>query len=105
MRSGSDACRKSADLVLLNNDFAVLIQAVYEGRRVINNIKLVASLFLNKTIYASLMAVFYLFSRKLYPLYPIQLTLLSTLTIGIPGFCLTLKANKERLTGHFGVMF
>ncbi len=101
MRSGSDACRKSADLVLLNNDFAVLIQAVYEGRRVINNIKLVASLFLNKTIYASLMAVFYLFSRKLYPLYPIQLTLLSTLTIGIPGFCLTLKANKERLTGHF----
>lgn len=101
MLKGSDACRKSSDLVLLHNNLAALVQAVYEGRRVINNIKLVASLFLHKTIYACILAVFYLFSPKLYPLYPIQLTLISTLTIGVPAFFLTLQKNKERLHGYF----
>lgn len=101
MLKGSDACRKSADLVLLANNLQALISAVYEGRRVINNIKLVASLFLHKTIYACILALFYLFSGKVYPLYPIQLTLISTLTIGIPAFALTLRSNKARLTGRF----
>lgn len=101
MLKGSDACRKSSDLVLLQDNLAALVPAVYEGRRVINNIKLVASLFLHKTIYACILAVFYLFSQKLYPLYPIQLTLISTLTIGVPAFFLTLQKNKERLTGRF----
>lgn len=101
MCAGADACRRSADIVLLDNQLAHLIAAVYEGRRVINNIKLVASLFLTKTFYSSLLCLLYLCLPLKYPLYPVDLTLISTLTIGIPAFFLTLQANKAKVKGDF----
>ncbi len=101
MVSGSDAARGSADIVLLNDNLSALIQAVYEGRRVINNIQRVASLFLIKTIYSSLLSFIYIFIPAPYPLIPIQMATVSSLTIGIPSFFLALKPNKERVKGKF----
>lgn len=101
MAEGSDAARLSADLVLTENDLSAMIGAVYEGRRVINNIERVATLFLNKTVYTTLLAFLFIFLRARFPLYPIQFTLIGTLTIGMPAFVLALRPNKDRVTGEF----
>ncbi|MER7716870.1 HAD-IC family P-type ATPase [Streptomyces flaveolus] len=101
MGSGSEATRAVAQIVLLNNSFATLPSVVAEGRRVIGNITRVATLFLVKTVYSVLLAVLVVCSRVEYPFLPRHLTLLSTLTIGVPAFFLALAPNRERARPHF----
>ncbi|MER5787889.1 HAD-IC family P-type ATPase [Streptomyces sp. NPDC001980] len=101
MGSGSEATRAVAQIVLLNNSFATLPSVVAEGRRVIGNITRVATLFLVKTVYSVLLAVLVVCWQVEYPFLPRHLTLLSTLTIGIPAFFLALAPNKERAQPHF----
>ncbi len=101
MASGSEASRGVAQLVLMDSNFSALPPVVAEGRRVINNIERVASLFLAKTTYSlilSLLAGVFAFT---YPLRPIHLTLLSWFTIGIPAFFLALEPNAERVEHGF----
>ncbi|WP_406354636.1 cation-translocating P-type ATPase [Streptomyces sp. NBC_01635] len=101
MGSGSEATRAVAQIVLLDNSFATLPSVVAEGRRVIGNITRVATLFLVKTVYSVLLAVLVVCSQVEYPFLPRHLTLLSTLTIGVPAFFLALAPNKERARPHF----
>ncbi|WP_371606226.1 cation-translocating P-type ATPase [Streptomyces sp. NBC_01213] len=101
MGSGSEATRAVAQIVLLNNSFATLPSVVAEGRRVIGNITRVATLFLTKTVYSVLLAILVVYFQVEYPFLPRHLTLLSTLTIGIPAFFLALAPNKERARPHF----
>ncbi len=101
MGSGSEATRAVAQIVLLNNSFATLPSVVAEGRRVIGNITRVATLFLTKTVYSVLLAILVVCSQVPYPFLPRHLTLLSTLTIGVPAFFLALAPNKERAKPHF----
>ncbi|WP_046734064.1 HAD-IC family P-type ATPase [Streptomyces humi] len=101
MGSGSEATRAVAQIVLLDNSFATLPSVVAEGRRVIGNITRVATLFLVKTVYSVLLAVLVVCWQVEYPFLPRHLTLLSTLTIGIPAFFLALAPNKERARPHF----
>ncbi|MEU0384170.1 HAD-IC family P-type ATPase [Streptomyces chartreusis] len=101
MGSGSEATRAVAQIVLLNNSFATLPSVVAEGRRVIGNITRVATLFLVKTVYSVLLAVLVVCSQVEYPFLPRHLTLLSTLTIGVPAFFLALAPNTERAKPNF----
>ncbi|GGX23339.1 HAD-IC family P-type ATPase [Streptomyces lomondensis] len=101
MGAGSEATRAVAQIVLLNNSFATLPSVVAEGRRVIGNITRVATLFLVKTVYSVLLAVLVVCSQVEYPFLPRHLTLLSTLTIGVPAFFLALAPNKERAKPNF----
>ncbi|MEU5309195.1 HAD-IC family P-type ATPase [Streptomyces sp. NPDC021562] len=101
MGSGSEATRAVAQIVLLDNSFATLPSVVAEGRRVIGNITRVATLFLVKTVYSVLLAVLVVCWQVEYPFLPRHLTLLSTLTIGVPAFFLALAPNKERARPHF----
>ncbi|MEV5132040.1 HAD-IC family P-type ATPase [Streptomyces sp. NPDC053705] len=101
MGSGSEATRAVAKIVLLNNSFATLPSVVAEGRRVIGNITRVATLFLTKTVYSVLLAILVVCFQVEYPFLPRHLTLLSTLTIGVPAFFLALAPNKERARPHF----
>ncbi|MCH0538656.1 HAD-IC family P-type ATPase [Streptomyces sp. MUM 203J] len=101
MGSGSEATRAVAQIVLLDNSFATLPSVVAEGRRVIGNITRVATLFLTKTVYSVLLAVLVVVFQLEYPFLPRHLTLLSTLTIGVPAFFLALAPNKERARPHF----
>ena len=59
---------------------------VAKGRRVMDNTERIASLFLSKTVYASLIAVVVALTAISYPFLPRQLTIVSSLTIGIPAF-------------------
>ncbi|MFI2760170.1 HAD-IC family P-type ATPase [Streptomyces echinatus] len=101
MGSGSEATRAVAQIVLLDNSFASLPSVVGEGRRVIGNITRVATLFLVKTVYSVLLALLVVCWQVEYPFLPRHLTLLSTLTIGVPAFFLALAPNKERAKPHF----
>lgn len=101
MASGSDAARSVSQLVLLDSNFASMPSVVAEGRRSINNLERSAYLFLVKTIYAGILAFLFLFIEMSYPFIPIQLTLASVVTIGIPSFVLALEPNKERVKGKF----
>jgi cation-transporting ATPase E len=101
MGSGSEAAKAVAQIVLLNNSFATLPSVVAEGRRVIGNITRVATLFLVKTVYSVLLAVLVVCCQVEYPFLPRHLTLLSTLTIGVPAFFLALAPNTERARPHF----
>ena len=98
---GSEAAKNIANLVLLDNNFKHMPYIVTEGRRVINNIQRAASLFLVKTIFSLLLSILTLFLNSRYPFIPIQLTLISSLTIGIPSFFLALEPNHNRLKGNF----
>jgi cation-transporting ATPase E len=101
MGNGSPATRAVAQLVLLDGRFAHLPSAVAEGRRVIANIERAANLFLVKNVYSVVMALITVVTLTAYPLEPIQLTLISTVTIGIPGFFLALGPNKRRYVPGF----
>ncbi|WP_329033640.1 HAD-IC family P-type ATPase [Streptomyces sp. NBC_01725] len=101
MGSGSEATRAVAQIVLLNNSFATLPSVVAEGRRVIGNITRVATLFLTKTVYSVLLAILVVCTQVEYPFLPRHLTLISTLTIGVPAFFLALAPNKERARPNF----
>ena len=101
MASGSDAARTVSNLVLLDSNFASMPQVVKEGRRSINNLQRSASLFLQKTIYSTVLGVLFIFLSASYPFEPIQLTFISSITIGIPSIILALEPNNERISGSF----
>ena len=101
MASGSDAACHAAQLVLLDSNFACLPEVVAEGRRVINNIQRSAALYLVKNIFSFCLSLLTIFVDMPYPLVPIQLSLISALTIGIPSFFLALEPNKSRVQGNF----
>lgn len=101
MANGSDAARGIADFVLLDSNFDSMIDVVLEGRKVINNIQRVASLYLTKTIYSLLLAAIFIFLSSPYPFQPIQLSPISSLTVGIPSFFLALRPNTSRVKGKF----
>ena len=101
MASGSQAASQVAQIVLLNSQFSAMPAIVAEGRRVINNIQRAASLFLVKHIFSFALTLLLLFIDMPYPLLPIQLSLISTFTIGIPSFFLALEPNYARVEGKF----
>ena len=101
MASGSDAARTVSNLVLLDSNFASMPVVVQEGRRSINNLQRSSSLFLVKTIFSALIGVLFIFINYTYPFEPIQQTLISSLTIGVPSFILALEPNHDRLRGKF----
>lgn len=101
MQAGSDAARCVSQIVLLDSDFSAMPLAVEEGRRVINNIQRSGSLFLVKTIFSFVLAAIFLVIPAVYPFKPVQMTLISALTIGAPSFLLALEPNHNLVRGEF----
>lgn len=101
MASGSEAACQVAQVVLLDSNFASMPEVVQEGRRVINNIQRSAALYLVKNIMSLFLSLITLFAGFPYPFVPIQLTLISALTIGTPSFVLALEPNHELVKGRF----
>ena len=101
MGSGSGATRAVAQLVLLDNKWSVMPSVVAEGRRVLGNIERVSDVFLTKTSYAIVFSLMTGLFAVAFPFLPRHLTLISSLTIGIPGFFLALMPNTERFRPGF----
>ncbi len=101
MASGSEATRGVAQIVLMDSNFAALPAVVGEGRRVINNIERVASLFLAKTTYSMILSTLTGVFAWAYPLRPIHLSILSWFSIGVPAFFLALEPDQSRVSRGF----
>ncbi len=99
--SGCEAAKNISDITLLNDKFNSIPLIFNEGRKTINNIEKSASLYLNKTIYSTLLSIIFLFVDYNYVFIPIQLTLTSVVTIGIPSFILALQPNTSIVKGNF----
>lgn len=98
---GSDAARRAAKFVLLNSDFDAVPSIIDEGRQSINNLERSTSLFLAKTVYASILAVVFVFLPATYPFTPIEMSLLNFVCIGFPGLVLALEKNTARIKDKF----
>lgn len=101
MASGSDAASQVSHIVLLESSFAAMPSVVAEGRRVINNIERSAALFLVKNIFSFALALISLIFTLPYPVTSAQMSLVSALTIGAPGFVLAMEPNISRIKGKF----
>jgi cation-transporting P-type ATPase E len=101
MGSGAAATRAVAQIVLLDGQFAAMPGVVAEGRRVIANVERVSNLFVTKTVYAMLLAIAVGVVRWPYPFLPRHLTIISSLTIGVPAFFLALGPNTRRYEPGF----
>jgi cation-transporting ATPase E len=101
MGSGAAATRAVAELVLLDGRFGTLPGVLAEGRRVTANIERVASLFVTKTVWAALLAIAVGLTLLPYPFLPRHLTIIDTLTIGVPSFFLALAPNRRRYLPGF----
>ena len=102
MASGSEAARNVSHLVLLDSNFSSMPKVVSEGRRVINNVQKVSTLYLTKTIFTILLAVIALFRSGQYPISsPKQMMLIEVFAIGIPSFFMALEQNNKQVKGKF----
>ena len=101
LASGISAARSVSEVVLTDSDFAVLPSIVNEGRRVVNNIERVASMYLIKTVYSFLIAILCICFSHEYPFYPIQLSLIGVTCVGLPSFFLALEPNYNKIKKGF----
>ena len=101
MASGSDVASQASHIVLLDSNFSSMPSVVAEGRRVINNIELSASLYLWKNIFTFCLAIITLIFTLPYPYSPAQMALVNGLTIGFPSFILALEPNEDLISGKF----
>jgi cation-transporting P-type ATPase E len=99
--SGAPASRAVAQLVLLDSEFSTLPGIVGEGRRVTSNIERVANLFITSTVYAFGLSLAIIISALQFPFLPRHLTLVGSLTIGIPAFFLALAPSRRRTRSGF----
>ncbi len=103
LATGISAARSVSEVVLTTEDFSVLPKIVDEGRRVVNNIERVASIFLVKTTYSFILSILVIILSHEYPFYPIQLSLIGSICVGLPSFFLALEPNYNKVTGNFMV--
>lgn len=101
LASGISAARSVSEVVLTESDFAVLPVIVNEGRRVVNNIERVASMYLIKTVYSFLISLLCIFFSHEYPFYPVQLSLIGATCVGLPSFFLALEPNYNKVEKGF----
>lgn len=101
MAQGSDAAKNIANIVLLDSNFASMPHIVNQGRRVINNIRTAASMFLIKTIFSVCLCLLTILFGKAYPFEPIQMSLISACAVGIPTFLLAQENNFEKVDHTF----
>lgn len=101
LATGVNAARSVSEVVLTTSDFSVLPGIVNEGRRVVNNIERVASMYLIKTTYSFLLSLLSIVLTYEYPFYPIQLSLISSICVGIPSFFLALEPNYSKVGKDF----
>lgn len=101
LASGISAARSVSEVVLTDADFSILPEIVNEGRRVVNNIERVASMYLIKTTYSFILSILSIIISHEYPFYPVQLSLISSVCVGLPSFFLALEPNYNKVKKGF----
>ena len=98
---GDGATRQIANLVLLDSDFTALPEALFEGRRVVNNVTKVAGVFFIKTLYSTLLSLLCILLALPFPFTPLQIVLLDLGIEGYPAFFLSMEGSRKKIRGNF----
>jgi cation-transporting P-type ATPase E len=86
MESGAKIARDVADIVLLNNDFRLVPQILFEGQNIIANLIYMNKLFIAKTLHAIGMIAFCISMGLLLPILPAPTLIYSFLTSSMPSY-------------------
>lgn len=101
MAEGDGATRQISNLVLLDSYFTTLPDVLFEGRRVVNNVTRVSSVFFIKTIYSFILSIICALTAIAFPFIPIQVTLIDLAIEGYPAFFLSFEGDKRKVVGKF----
>ncbi|MHC0413625.1 cation-translocating P-type ATPase [Enterococcus faecalis] len=101
MAEGDGDTRQISNLVLLDSDFTTLPDVLFEGRRVVNNVTRVSSVFFIKTIYSFILSIICALTAIAFPFIPIQVTLIDLAIEGYPAFFLSFEGDKRKVVGKF----
>ena len=93
MESGSAATRNVADIVLLKDSFGALPAAFTEGRRIRSGMQDILKLFMVRVLSVAMLLAAALALQAGFPFSPRQISILSTLTVGVPVFFLAIWAR------------
>lgn len=101
MAEGNAAAKQISKLVLLNSDFSTLPSVLSEGRRIINNVTKVSSIFFIKTIYSIILSILCMILNMPFPFIPIQITLIDLAIEGYPSLFLSFEEDGRKVYGSF----
>ena len=96
MQSGSQATRAVADIVLLDDSFSALPEAVLEGQRIVAGMTDSMALFLTRVLYMALTILVTAVAGLAIPVDPKHNTVVALLTVGIPALALAYWARPSR---------
>ena len=101
LANGAAATKNVANLILLDSNFANMKEAVFQGRRVVNNIQRSSSLFVMKDFLWFFITIFPIMIGIRHMVQPTVMTVVNVFITGIASLFISLEPDKTRVQGNF----
>ena len=101
LANGASATKNVANLILLDSNFANMKEAVFQGRRVVNNIQRSSTLFVMKDFLWMFITILPILLGIRHMVQPTVMTIVNVFITGIASLFISLEPDKTRVTGNF----
>ena len=101
LANGAAATKNVANLILLDSNFANMKEAVFQGRRVVNNIQRSSSLFVMKDFLWLFITIMPILLGIPHIIQPTVMTLVNVFITGFASLFIALEPDKTRVKGNF----